>query len=1037
VTEETRAAQIAPLFGRPLTLILGEAIGIVCAAITTLRLSRGWPDMLLCGMIAALLARLVLLRAVARERRQEGDAAMLRGLGWYAAVGIVWAGLGGIWGALCVIDAGDATVRMLAIIFVFSISGGLALRKSQAPRLATAQLCLLLLPMALAGPIGGGDGWLVSFGALTTLAGLVTMLRHAHADALARLHAEHENRALAARFEAAIGNMTQGLLLVDAGGRLQVVNRRFRELFAPLEAACTVGAKLADLAGLCHAFGLSGAWLDPTAPPATKPAATPPATEVRDLADGRAVAVSHERLADGGRVVTFEDVTQRRQAELALAEREAALAAIFNNAAAGVAELDAASGGFTRVNREFCRIVGRPEAALLEGMTLRDVVHPDDRHGLGDRLMGSLRRAGPPDLGAAADGEQRYLRPDGTVLWARASSAATSFDAAGRPLRIVWVLQDVTRHRAAEAALRQSHEFLDLAMRAAQIGHFRYDPIAGLVHCGPAARRLHCLPDGDGPVPAAEWFAPVPPEDLARLREARRINHASGSAEVHHEYRVIDPADGVAHHVEVRGRLIYGADGQVSETLGVVLDVTERHRVAARMAHLAHHDPLTGLANRALFQDRLGEAAARARRGEHFALCHVDLDRFKEVNDTLGHAAGDALLLAVARRLTGELRETDTLARLGSDEFAVIQVSLHQPHDASVLAQRLIACLGEPFAVAGQAITVSATIGVALAPADATEADQLLKNANLALHRAKLEGGGKLRFFEPEMDAQMRARRAIERDLRHAVEAGEFELFYQPLVDIPTRRVSGLEALLRWRHGERGLVGPNVFISLVEENGLIEPIGAWALMEACRRAAVLPEAPKVAVNLSVSQFPSRTLVDNVALALQQSGLDPTRLELEITESVLMTDSEATMATLRELKALGARIALDDFGTGYSSMSYLQRFPFDKVKIDRSFIAELGRRPESMSIVRAMLALCRALGMATTAEGVETQAQLDALEAEGCMEAQGYLFSHPRPAPELPRLIAAINAGSKEGWGAAPNPAKGMALGTHSIGAFRT
>ena len=434
-------------------------------------------------------------------------------------------------------------------------------------------------------------------------------------------------------------------------------------------------------------------------------------------------------------------------------------------------------------------------------------------------------------------------------------------------------------------------------------------------------------------------------------------------------------------------------------------DVTERRRAEERLAHMAHHDALTGLPNRVLFREHTRRALARARRGGGLAVMCLDLDRFKPVNDTLGHPVGDALLRAVADRLRACAREADLVARLGGDEFAVVQeAASSQPADATGLARRLVEALAAPFEVEGHQVVVGASVGVALVVDAPDDADSLLKCADLALYRAKADGRGTWRFFEAGMDARMQARRALEMDLRRALADGQLEVFYQPLVEAGRGGVSGFEALLRWRHPARGMVPPAAFIPLAEEIGLIGPIGIWALRQACAAVASWPGDLKVAVNLSAAQFRDRALADEVARALADTGLHPARLELEVTESLLLADDEGVLAMLHELRALGVRIAMDDFGTGYSSLSYLRRFPFDKIKIDQSFVRGLGEREDCAAIVRAVVGLGRALGMAVNAEGVETAEQFAALRAEGCGEVQGYLFSKPLPAAEIPALL---------------------------------
>lgn len=429
----------------------------------------------------------------------------------------------------------------------------------------------------------------------------------------------------------------------------------------------------------------------------------------------------------------------------------------------------------------------------------------------------------------------------------------------------------------------------------------------------------------------------------------------------------------------------------------------EQRRSQAQIAHLAHHDPLTGLANRLLLRSRLDEAVARARRGQACAVLCLDLDHFKDVNDTLGHASGDMLLRAVTERIRTVVRETDTIARLGGDEFAIVQTGVEDPGDAGVLAQRLVAALGAPFDIEGNHVIAGVSIGIAVAPGDGLDSDQLLQDADMALYRAKSAGRGCYRFFEAEMNAQALLRRTLQVDIRRGLQAGEFELFYQPQVSLPTRRLTGFEALLRWRHPERGLLTPDRFVPLAEDMGLILPLGEWVLTQACAEAATWPAGMKLAVNLSPVQFASG-LIETVTTALEVSDLDATRLELEVTETVLLRETEATLVTLHRLRALGVAIALDDFGTGYSSLGYLQRFPFDKVKIDRTFVRSLGQSRESDAIVRSVIDLCDALDMVTIAEGVETEEQRRILTAQGCDEAQGHLFGRPMRVTEVRDLM---------------------------------
>ena len=433
-------------------------------------------------------------------------------------------------------------------------------------------------------------------------------------------------------------------------------------------------------------------------------------------------------------------------------------------------------------------------------------------------------------------------------------------------------------------------------------------------------------------------------------------------------------------------------------------DITEQRRSEAKIAHMAHHDALTGLPNRLLLNEQLELALARVRRGDKLAAHFLDLDGFKAVNDTLGHAVGDKLLKLVAERLRAIARETDVIARMGGDEFAIVQSGISQPADAGVLARRVIEGISRPYEIDGQQVNIGTSVGVALAPSDALSAEALMRNADLALYRAKQDGRGAFRFFESQMDAQMHDRRAMELDLRRALAAGQFELHYQPIVNLATNEISAFEALSRWRHPERGIILPDTFIPLAEEIGFIVPLGEWALLEACTTAAQWPAGIKVAVNLSPAQFRHPGLAQVVTSALATSGLEPERLELEITEATLLHDSEATLETLYHLRQLGVMIAMDDFGTGYSSLSYLHSFPFDRIKIDRAFVKDIGDSVGSVNIVRAVVAMAKGLGMATTAEGVETEHQRASVLLEGCTEMQGYLFSRPLPASDVAALL---------------------------------
>jgi diguanylate cyclase (GGDEF)-like protein/PAS domain S-box-containing protein len=464
-------------------------------------------------------------------------------------------------------------------------------------------------------------------------------------------------------------------------------------------------------------------------------------------------------------------------------------------------------------------------------------------------------------------------------------------------------------------------------------------------------------------------------------------------------------ADGTLIDLAIYSRqLIHGDQPAV---LLALMDMTERKRAEARLAFMAQHDGLTGLPNRNLLRQQMDDMLLHGRRSaEKIAVLILGLDNFKSVNDTLGHGAGDKLLRGVAKRLRSALREEDALARLNSDEFAIVQSGVARPEDAVLLAQRLLEAISDPFLLDGHSVVIGASIGIAMSPGDGEESEKLLKSADMALSRAKNEFRGTFSFFEAEMDARAQTRRKIEIDLRDAIQNETLRPYYQPLVDLATGRITGFEALVRWPHPERGMISPAEFIPVAEETGLINPLGGLMLRRACQDAAQWPDDVRVAVNLSPLQFRTGNLLSIVTDVPKQSGLPARRLELEITETLLLEKSSQVLATLHALRALGVRISMDDFGTGYSSLSYLRSFPFDKIKIDQSFVRDLGANPDAQAIVRSIISLGKGLGVIITAEGVETEAELSCLRAQGCHEGQGFLFSRARPHAEIVSLLQA-------------------------------
>jgi diguanylate cyclase (GGDEF)-like protein/PAS domain S-box-containing protein len=647
-------------------------------------------------------------------------------------------------------------------------------------------------------------------------------------------------------------------------------------------------------------------------------------------------------------------------------------------------------------NKAVIDILKLPEALLRSAPTFDEMVGYQRTQGLFDETMVFAENgASAIELSAA---EPLFVRrtADGRVLEVRTARLPDG----GFVRTFVDVTETIRQREALEAKEREYRSLFENAV----MGIYRATLDGAILRANPALVHLHgCASEAEFVARAADagadWYAdPFRREEFNALmeRDGRVTDFIS-------EINRFKTGDRIT--ISENAWLVRGPDGAPSYVEGTLTDITARREAEAGMERLAKYDTMTGLANRVLFRMELEQALEQMRRtNESFAVLLLDLDHFKAINDTRGHPVGDELLKMVAGRLVQQVREFDTVARLGGDEFAIILSAVENPREAANLADRIGEDLARPFRLDGGEAVIGVSIGITWAPQDGEDADTLIRHADLALYRVKGDGRGGYQFFEAEMDAAARRKHMLEGELRGALARGEMELFFQPVVDTTTLAVRSFEALMRWRHPKLGMLSPMEFIPLAEEVGLIQPLGAWALRKACETALLWPDTVSVAVNLSAAQFRTPGLFASVKRTLEETGLSPTRLELEITETLLIDSTIPVSETLTALRALGVRIALDDFGTGYSSLSYLRRFPFDKLKIDRSFVRELETAPDAGAIVDALIKLAGDLRMSLTVEGVETERQLEMLRRRGAKEIQGFLISRPVPSDELARFL---------------------------------
>ena len=697
-----------------------------------------------------------------------------------------------------------------------------------------------------------------------------------------------------------------------------------------------------------------------------------------------------------------DEIAERQRVEGALGTSEQKYRTLIEGMSEGLIHADR-NDVIQFVNDRFCEMIGYPRDEVL-GQSFPDLmVWLTGPKASKDRQNFQLR-------GNSEVIEVQLMKKTGETVWVRMSATSTQ-DSSGEVTGSIGILTDVTVGKLAEEALRESEERYALSARGANDGLWDWNLKNNEVYYSPRWKMMLGWDEkdvGNGP---EEWFRRVHPEDADKVKSGI-ANHLEGTTpHFENEHRMLH-RDGSYRWMLTRGIAVSNESGKPYRMAGSQTDITERKTAEEQLLHDAFHDALTNLSNRALFMDRLAGAVARGRRREDylFAVLFLDVDRFKVVNDSLGHLAGDQLLVTIARRLETCLRPGDTVARLGGDEFAILLEDISDVSDSIRVAERIQRELQQAFNLSGNEVFASASIGIAPASSSYERAEDVLRDADTAMYRAKALGKARHQVFDRTMHARAVALLQLETDLRRALDREEFRLYYQPIVEFSSGRIEGFEALIRWQHPERNIIPPSEFIPVAEENGLIIPIGRWAIREACRQLKIwqqqFPIDPplSVSVNISGKQLSRPDLVDEIKAALKETGIDPSTLKLEITESVIMENAEYAVEMLLQLRALNVQLNVDDFGTGYSSLSYLHRFPVNTLKIDRSFVSRIDAKSENSEIIGTILTLAKNLGMSVIAEGVETDEQLQRLYSLGCLEGQGFLFSVPLDGESVAKLL---------------------------------